>query len=127
MSAYREQQRGGIGSWLHALETIHGGDVLRDSAEDLDDSSAFVFPRHIERLPSTPPPVGPVSVGWELGDRLMRPTVTVIESRPEGLLVRESLVGESALAWLRQHIPEALAEGAPQDGFTQFASMADIS
>lgn len=86
--------------------------------------SGFVFPRHIERFPSTPPQAGPVSVGWDLGGEFSQPAVTVLEARPEGLLVRESFVGDAAIEWLREHHPEALGDNAAREGYATLTPVA---
>lgn len=67
-----------------------------------------------------------VSVGWDLGNHVMRPAVVVLERVPGGAVIRESFVGEDALSWLRVHIPTALAKDAPNAGHAAFNRMEDI-
>ena len=67
-----------------------------------------------------------ISVGYDLGGGPVRPSVVVVETLSGGYIVRGSFVGDEAIAWLEQHLPDALTDGAPHAGHASFKSLEDI-
>lgn len=72
------------------------------------------------------PVVGPVTMGWDLAEQPSLPAVVVIEKIPEGMLIREALVGDDAIEYLQTHHPEALADDAPRAGHATLKRLEDI-